>query len=163
MILMIFLFPLISFGLCAWMAVFGFYLRLEEAAWARYLVRLATLTDNLSLLSRIKRKRKKEKIENILKGDWIKSHSKEDLTEVTTIFSIISPRARIPLQSMYDLCSASLQQGQGQLPQQKSLEEILKQELTWTLEQVGHSNTYGVNSNKYLDWRGRGAGAGGCK
>ena len=36
MILMIFLFPLISFGLCAWMAVFGFYLRLEEAAWARY-------------------------------------------------------------------------------------------------------------------------------
>ena len=35
MILMIFLFPLISFGLCAWMAVFGFYLRLEEAAWAR--------------------------------------------------------------------------------------------------------------------------------
>ena len=35
MLLMIFLFPLISFGLCAWMAVFGFYLRLEEAAWAR--------------------------------------------------------------------------------------------------------------------------------
>ena len=126
-------------------------------------MRLSTLTDNLSLLSRIKRKRKKEKIENILKGDWIKSHSKEDLTEVTTIFSIISPRPRIPLQSMYDLCSASLQQGQGRLPQQKSLEEILKQELTWTLEQVGHSNTYGVNSNKYLDWRGRGAGPGGCK
>ena len=39
---------------------------------------------------------------------------------------------------MYDLCSNSLEQ--GQLPQQKSLEEILKQELTWTLEQVGHSN-----------------------
>ena len=37
MILMIFLFPLISFGLCAWMAVFGFYLRLEEKAWMRYL------------------------------------------------------------------------------------------------------------------------------
>ena len=36
---------------------------------------------------------------------------------------------------MYDLCSHSLQQ--GHLPQQKSLEEILKQELTWTLEQVG--------------------------
>lgn len=38
---------------------------------------------------------------------------------------------------MFDLCSNSLQQ--GQLPQQKSLEEILKQELTWTLEQVGYS------------------------
>ena len=37
MILMIFLFPLISFGLCAWMAVFGFYLRLEEKTWMRYL------------------------------------------------------------------------------------------------------------------------------
>ena len=42
------------------------------------------------LLIRIKRKRKKEKIENILSGDWIKTHSKEDLTEVTIIFSINS-------------------------------------------------------------------------
>ena len=46
---------------------------------------------------------------------------------------------------MFDLCSNSLQQ--GQLPQQKSLEEILKQELTWTLEQVGHSQRI---QGKYL-------------
>ena len=41
------------------------------------------------------------------------------------------------MQSLYDLCGDSIQQGKGHLPQQKSLEEILKQELKWTLEQVG--------------------------
>ena len=86
---------------------------------------------------RIKRKRKKEKLENILSGDWIKTHSKEDLTEVRIIFFSLQ-RLTLTLQSMFDLCSTSLQQ--GQLPQQKSLEEILKQELTWTLEQVGQLN-----------------------
>ena len=86
---------------------------------------------------RIKRKRKKEKLENILSGDWIKTHSKEDLTEVRIIFFSLQ-RLTLTLQSMFDLCSTSLQQ--GQLPQQKSLEEILKQELTWTLEQVCQLN-----------------------
>ena len=33
---MIILFPLISFGLCAWMTVFGYYLKLEEREWARW-------------------------------------------------------------------------------------------------------------------------------
>ena len=87
---------------------------------------------------RIKRKRKKEKLENILSGDWIKTHSKEDLTEVRIIFSQHFSLQRLTLQSMYDLCSTSLQQ--GQLPPEKSLEEILKEELTWTLEQVGQLN-----------------------
>ena len=86
---------------------------------------------------RIKRKRKKEKLENILSGDWIKTHSKEDLTEVRIIFFSLQ-RLTLTLQSMFDLCSTSLQQ--GKLPQQKSLEEILKQELTWTMEQVGQFN-----------------------
>jgi len=103
MVLMIITFPLISFGLCAWMTVFGFYLKLEERAWIR-----------------IKKKKKKEKLEKILTSQWIKSHSKEDLTE-----------------SLYDLCSSSIQQGRGKLPQQKSLEDILKQELAWTLEEIG--------------------------
>lgn len=85
MILMIFLFPLISFGLCAWMAVFGFYLRLEEKAWARS-TNLFEESYKIQFNLRIKRKRKKEKIENILSSDWIKTHSKEDLTEVK-IFS----------------------------------------------------------------------------
>ena len=62
---MIITFPLLSFGLCAWMTVFGFYLKLEESAWVR-----------------IRRKKKKEKLEKILTSDWIKSHSKDDLTEV---------------------------------------------------------------------------------
>ena len=66
MVLMIITFPLISFGLCAWMTVFGFYLKLEESAWIK-----------------IRRKKKKEKLEKILTSDWIKSHSKDDLTEVT--------------------------------------------------------------------------------
>ena len=106
---------------------------------------------------RIKRKRKKEKIENILSGDWIKTHSKEDLTEVTIIInSNFPPTERIALQSMYDLCSSSLQQ--GKLPQQKSLEEILKQELTWTLEQVGRAKINISLFIKYLDWRGEGGG-----
>ena len=39
-------------------------------------------------------------------------------------------------QSMYDLCSGSIEQSKGKLPQNKNLEEILKQELAWTLEQV---------------------------
>ena len=65
---MIITFPLISFGLCAWMTVFGFYLKLEESAWIK-----------------IRRKKKKEKLEKILTSDWIKSHSKDDLTEVTLI------------------------------------------------------------------------------
>ena len=39
---------------------------------------------------------------------------------------------------MYDLCSGSIEQSRGKLPQHKSLEEILKQELAWTLEQVGN-------------------------
>ena len=63
---MIITFPLISFGLCAWMTVFGFYLKLEESAWVK-----------------IRRKKKKEKLEKILTSDWMKSHSKDDLTEVT--------------------------------------------------------------------------------
>ena len=37
---------------------------------------------------------------------------------------------------MYDLCSGSIEQSRGNLPQNKNLEEILKQELAWTLEQV---------------------------
>ena len=47
------------------MTVFGFYLKLEESAWIK-----------------IRRKKKKEKLEKILTSDWIKSHSKDDLTEV---------------------------------------------------------------------------------
>ena len=35
MVLMLLLFPLVSLGLCAWMAVFGFYLKLEEREWTR--------------------------------------------------------------------------------------------------------------------------------
>ena len=35
MVLMIILFPMISYGLCAWMTIFGYYLRLEEKEWAR--------------------------------------------------------------------------------------------------------------------------------
>ena len=35
MLLMIILFPMISLGLCAWMTVFGFYIKLEEKEWAR--------------------------------------------------------------------------------------------------------------------------------
>ena len=41
---------------------------------------------------------------------------------------------------MYDLCGEGLAH---KLTQQKSLEEILKQELAWTLEQVG---------NRQLEW-----------
>ena len=39
---------------------------------------------------------------------------------------------------MYDLCRGSLEPGQGttSLPQQKSLEQILRQELAITLDQV---------------------------
>ena len=37
---------------------------------------------------------------------------------------------------MYNLCSGSIEEGKGELPKQKNLEEILKQELAWTLEQV---------------------------
>ena len=37
---------------------------------------------------------------------------------------------------MYNLCSGSIEEGNGKLPKQKNLEEILKQELAWTLEQV---------------------------
>ena len=48
--------------------VFGVYLKLEESSWVR-----------------IRRKKKKEKLEKILTSDWIKSHSKDDLTEVTLI------------------------------------------------------------------------------
>ena len=72
---MIITFPLISFGLCAWMTVFGFYLKLEESAW-----------------NKIRRKRKKEKLEKILTSDtsdWIKSHSKDDLTEVSLLLIAI--------------------------------------------------------------------------
>lgn len=120
MVLMIITFPLISFGLCAWMTVFGFYLKLEERAWIR-----------------IKKKKKKEKLEKILTSQWIKSHSKEDLTEVYKLFVVkIIFTLKIFLQSLYDLCSSSIQQGRGKLPQQKSLEDILKQELAWTLEEV---------------------------
>ena len=36
MILMILLFPLVSLGLCAWMTIFGFYMKLEEKQWNRY-------------------------------------------------------------------------------------------------------------------------------
>ena len=35
MVLMMFLFPLLSVSLCAWMTVFGFYLKLEERQWHR--------------------------------------------------------------------------------------------------------------------------------
>ena len=52
-------------------------------------------------LIRIKRKRKKEKIENILTGDWIKTHSKEDLTEVRTIFSLTPTK----IEFHYRVCS----------------------------------------------------------
>ena len=37
---------------------------------------------------------------------------------------------------MYNLCSGSIEEGKRELPKQKNLEEILKQELAWTLEQV---------------------------
>ena len=36
MILMMLLFPLVSLGLCAWMTIFGFYMKLEEKQWTRY-------------------------------------------------------------------------------------------------------------------------------
>ena len=36
MILMMLLFPLVSLGLCAWMTIFGFYMKLEEKQWNRY-------------------------------------------------------------------------------------------------------------------------------
>lgn len=116
MILMIILFPLISLSLCSWMTIFGFYLKLEEKAW-----------------NRIKRKRKKEKLEKILTSEWIKSHSKEDLTD-----------------SMYNLCSGSIEEGNGKLPKQKNLEEILKQELAWTLEQIGEENEVGGTSSQEM-------------
>ena len=118
---MIITFPLISFGLCAWMTVFGFYLKLEESAWIK-----------------IRRKKKKEKLEKILTSDWIKSHSKDDLTEVTLIntYKRLFFKSFSLSQSMYDLCSGSIEQSRGKLPQNKNLEEILKQELAWTLEQV---------------------------
>ena len=119
---MIITFPLLSFGLCAWMTVFGFYLKLEESSWVR-----------------IRRKKKKEKLEKILTSDWIKSHSKDDLTEVRLFLNWRKHFRFIPpCQSMYDLCSGSLEQSRGKLTQHKSLEEILKQELAWTLEQVGN-------------------------
>jgi hypothetical protein len=35
MVLMMVLFPLLSISLIAWMAIFGFYLRLEEVQWTR--------------------------------------------------------------------------------------------------------------------------------
>ena len=73
---MIITFPLISFGLCAWMTVFGFYLKLEESAWIK-----------------IRRKKKKEKLEKILTSDWIKSHSKDDLTEVDNTYSLFCRKA----------------------------------------------------------------------
>ena len=122
---MIITFPLLSFGLCAWMTVFGFYLKLEESAWVR-----------------IRRKKKREKLEKILTSDWIKSHSKDDLTEVRRFLNWRKYLIFISFsKSMYDLCSGSLEQSKGKLPQHKSLEEILKQELAWTLEQVGSSGS----------------------
>ena len=137
---MIITFPLISFGLCAWMTVFGFYLKLEERAWIR-----------------IKKKKKKEKLEKILTSQWIKSHSKEDLTEVYKLFVVkIIFTLKIFLQSLYDLCSSSIQQGRGKLPQQKSLEDILKQELAWTLEEVRKPFCWVISSTSHhLDWRRR--------
>jgi len=113
MLLMIILFPMISLGLCAWMTVFGFYIKLEEKEWAR-----------------IKRRQKKKKLEKILTSEWIKSHSKDNLTD-----------------SMYDLCSNSLQRSAERPPEkQKSLEEILRQELAWTLEQIGEDSQEDKNS-----------------
>merc|ERR1712106_705427 len=100
MLLMMILFPLVSLGLCAWMTVFGLYLKLEEKQW-----------------NRIKRREKKEKLEKILTSEWIKTHSRDSLSE-----------------SLYDLCTESQPH---RLEQQKSLEEILRQGLAWTLEQIG--------------------------
>ena len=110
MILMIILFPLISLSLCSWMTIFGFYLKLEEKAWNRSVVfsilmfyvfwilkKFLTKTKGYFLSKnetlyivffRIKRKRKKEKLEKILTSEWIKSHSKEDLTDVSLSFVI---------------------------------------------------------------------------
>jgi len=56
-------------------------------------------------------------LEKILTSEWIKHHSKDSLTA-----------------SMYDLCGDGLT---NKLTQQSSLEEILRQELAWTLEQIG--------------------------
>ena len=81
---------------------------------------------------------------------------------------------------MYDLCSGSIEQSRGKLPQNKNLEEILKQELAWTLEQVykvaiviviinmifktNLSFLYFVFMTKccILDWRGGGGGGKCC-
>ena len=90
------------------MTIFGFYLKLEEKAWNRLVALSASmfyvywilkkfltktkgyfLSKNETLyivFFRIKRKRKKEKLEKILTSEWIKSHSKEDLTDVSLSF-----------------------------------------------------------------------------
>ena len=92
------------------MTIFGFYLKLEEKAWNRLVALSASmfyvywilkkfltktkgyfLSKNETLyivFFRIKRKRKKEKLEKILTSEWIKSHSKEDLTDVSLSFVI---------------------------------------------------------------------------
>ena len=93
---MIITFPLISFGLCAWMTVFGFYLKLEESAWVK-----------------IRRKKKKEKLEKILTSDWMKSHSKDDLTEVTLFldesYYNLSHSFRACMTSVVEVCSRTVE------------------------------------------------------
>ena len=88
---MIITFPLISFGLCAWMTVFGFYLKLEESAWIK-----------------IRRKKKKEKLEKILTSDWIKSHSKDDLTEVDNTYSLFFRKAFLKIFFSLRACMTSV-------------------------------------------------------
>ena len=93
---MIITFPLISFGLCAWMTVFGFYLKLEESAWVK-----------------IRRKKKKEKLEKILTSGWMKSHSKDDLTEVTLFLDAsyynLSHSFRACMTSVVEVCSRTVE------------------------------------------------------